>query len=241
MSGEIAPIRGSLKRCAGCAEVKPIEVFALKAGKRYRRCSACHTPHTRGKGHDWWRTTEGKQEARRLRAVRQGRNFRPGVPGRESQALDRAAIDQMRLAAILLCAAMLINDPVTDLRWHEAAADRRRARMIASKQARRGRERSQSDGTLTTDVVQAMFAAAELCAHCGCSLTFKRGRRTYLPTDATLDHVVPLSKGGLHGISNVVIACAGCNFGRHNRMLPTPGPPPLGPRRANCACGGRER
>lgn len=37
------------------------------------------------------------------------------------------------------------------------------------------------------------------CAYCG------------IQTNMTIDHVIPLSKGGKHSIENIVPACAGCN------------------------------
>jgi hypothetical protein len=37
----------------------------------------------------------------------------------------------------------------------------------------------------------------------------------------TMDHVIPLSKGGPHTASNVVPACLSCNSGKNNREAPT--------------------
>lgn len=37
-------------------------------------------------------------------------------------------------------------------------------------------------------------------------------------TSATLDHVIPLSKGGTNGADNFVLACDGCNHDRRNDM-----------------------
>ncbi len=46
------------------------------------------------------------------------------------------------------------------------------------------------------------------CAYCACILT--RGS-VWSPTRATVDHVLPLSRGGDHIWSNVVYACGPCN------------------------------
>ncbi|WP_419808376.1 HNH endonuclease [Sphingomonas sp.] len=64
-----------------------------------------------------------------------------------------------------------------------------------------------------------LFQRHTKCAHCGTRLTRRAGNRRYRPTDATLDHVVPLSLGGLHGLSNVVVACSACNFARPRATL----------------------
>lgn len=66
-----------------------------------------------------------------------------------------------------------------------------------------------SDGTLHGKAVQRLFAAAKGCAYCGA--VFQSGR------DKTLDHVVPLSRGGMHSILNVVIACRACNTRKGGR------------------------
>lgn len=45
------------------------------------------------------------------------------------------------------------------------------------------------------------------CHYCGCRLTL---------LTITLDHIVPLSKGGALGIRNIVPACLNCNRKRGN-------------------------
>lgn len=41
-------------------------------------------------------------------------------------------------------------------------------------------------------------------------------------TDLTLDHVVPLSKGGKTNWENIVAACGPCNGAKGNKMFPKP-------------------
>lgn len=48
------------------------------------------------------------------------------------------------------------------------------------------------------------------CAWCGCELTAET---------ATVDHVVPLSRGGLNNRNNMVLACQPCNAKRGNSVL----------------------
>ncbi len=33
-----------------------------------------------------------------------------------------------------------------------------------------------------------------------------------------VDHIIPISKGGLHGASNLAVACDKCNWSKHNKM-----------------------
>lgn len=67
-----------------------------------------------------------------------------------------------------------------------------------------------SDGTLTTEAVVALFAAAADCPYCSMMM---RSR------DKSLDHKIPLSRGGLHGISNVTICCKRCNTSKGVKLL----------------------
>lgn len=45
------------------------------------------------------------------------------------------------------------------------------------------------------------------CAYCGAS------------EDITLDHVIPLKRGGTHGIGNIVAACRTCNSSKGAKLL----------------------
>jgi len=58
----------------------------------------------------------------------------------------------------------------------------------------------------THEEVQMVIKKANgLCYYCG-----KKAK-------LTLDHVIPLSKGGLHELSNLVAACSPCNSSKGNR------------------------
>lgn len=58
--------------------------------------------------------------------------------------------------------------------------------------------------------IRRLRDTAEHCHYCGAKLT---------KTTRTIDHVVPLSKGGAHTISNIVPACRGCNSKKNDRDL----------------------
>jgi 5-methylcytosine-specific restriction endonuclease McrA len=67
----------------------------------------------------------------------------------------------------------------------------------------------QSDGTLTADVVGRMFAEAEgkPCPYCG----------TYMDRKTkSLDHMIAITKGGLHSAVNAIICCLRCNTRKSN-------------------------
>lgn len=80
------------------------------------------------------------------------------------------------------------------------------ARVVAS--AKPGRaERSvaiaeRADGTLTKDAVKTLFASAKTCPYCSKQM---RGK------GKSLDHVIPIARGGSHSLANVLICCRSCN------------------------------
>lgn len=49
------------------------------------------------------------------------------------------------------------------------------------------------------------------CGYCGTDLTGAP------PAGVTLDHLVPRAGGGTHASTNLITACAGCNFRRQDR------------------------
>ena len=51
------------------------------------------------------------------------------------------------------------------------------------------------------------------CKYCKCVLDFSNTKLTHL------DHVVPLSKGGTHTLTNVVWSCSTCNLAKGAKIL----------------------
>lgn len=54
------------------------------------------------------------------------------------------------------------------------------------------------------------------CVYCGVRVVRSK---QYTPNQATIDHVIPLSKGGTHTIDNVVTACQQCNSVKSNAVV----------------------
>ena len=56
------------------------------------------------------------------------------------------------------------------------------------------------------------------CCYCGITMSFVSLRKgQYVPDLATVEHVIPLSKGGAHTFANTTLACWECNIRRGNR------------------------
>ena len=60
-----------------------------------------------------------------------------------------------------------------------------------------------------------MKAKGNKCIWCGCECTndfqIIGGQPQPLPKTATVEHIVPIAKGGQHNMNNVAIACFECN------------------------------
>jgi 5-methylcytosine-specific restriction endonuclease McrA len=55
-----------------------------------------------------------------------------------------------------------------------------------------------------------------LCCYCRCQLQLKDNDR---PDAATVDHKIPVSRGGTNDMANLASACRECNEGKGNMTL----------------------
>jgi 5-methylcytosine-specific restriction endonuclease McrA len=94
-------------------------------------------------------------------------------------------------------------------RWKYRNDEAFRTKEIARRHARKVmKDDGPNDGTLTPSVVGGLFARAKQCAYCYTPMS---------PRDKTLDHIIPRSRGGMHGVGNVVVCCRSCNSRKHAR------------------------
>lgn len=57
-----------------------------------------------------------------------------------------------------------------------------------------------------------------VCAYCGAQLGDRRRGRTLNKYDFTVDHILPISRGGKNTWGNTICACAPCNQRKANRL-----------------------
>lgn len=103
-------------------------------------------------------------------------------------------------------------------RYRESARvyrDSDRGRAIAAEACARYRSKRDdaSDGTVTEESLELLKKVQEFkCAYCLTDLTKLNKSKVHL------DHICPISKGGLHSITNVVWSCATCNLRKNSAV-----------------------
>lgn len=200
-----------MKRCQRCGKEKPLTLFALASqghprktdrrvlndprispDRRRKVCKACNkTAHRRKKGIPT-RTDMQERSAERSKrkALRQLRILLQQLAVQKGEAEGEAY-------ATIRYRTRYRTDPVF------------REKEIARTWANKEKQREYiADGTLTQEEIRRLFATATHCCYCA-----ERMRSQ----DKTLDHVIPLSRGGKHSADNVVIACRSCNVSKRAR------------------------
>lgn len=91
----------------------------------------------------------------------------------------------------------------------DAAFHSKELARLKRKKRRHRAEIAESTVDVTPAEVRQLLEAATECSYCGCALD---------SDNRTLDHIVPLSRGGLHQRSNVTPACRPCNSAKQDRL-----------------------
>jgi hypothetical protein len=89
-------------------------------------------------------------------------------------------------------------------------------RKKASKRNREHTKRSRSVYGECISMEKLMRKHARKCAVCGIRCTKPKGLNE--PTEANVDHIIPLAKGGLHIESNVQLLCRSCNMEKSDKL-----------------------
>lgn len=220
--------------CAYCgAAVTPSK---KKNSANKRVCRDCTAERYREKARR--RTPEQRREMRRRQCERAGRPYRTRDQldrEREAATMGRPRSPFSELGRYRFYGEMPTSKPglflalrdtltaLLDFRCADAGITRETAQYrvrYAKDPAFRAKEKAKAagrkasreaamvrDGTLTPDVVRRLFATASTCPYC---------ERLMARDDKTLDHITPVSLGGVHGISNVTVCCYSCNSRKHN-------------------------
>lgn len=210
--------QGECKRCSKCGEVKPLDHFRRETRKgkgcshgRRSSCRVCWAAEVRGRVVSkvtGFRITSPEHAARMVEI----RAERAATESSRRQEERRRGLEQYH--------ERYRNDPA----YREAMLEKSRQRYRANVERERERVRhykhanpakasawgckrwkratQASDGTLTASQVRQALRSRRTCPYCLTKIT---------PETAHLDHIIALSRGGIHGLVNVVPCCSTCN------------------------------
>lgn len=95
-------------------------------------------------------------------------------------------------------------------RWQKVNPEKKRV----NNHNRRARELT-AEGTHTVIDIKTQYQRQKgKCYYCKVKMT----QIPHQSNSATVDHVVPLTRGGRNAPDNIVIACQHCNFSKHNKL-----------------------
>lgn len=93
-------------------------------------------------------------------------------------------------------------------------SDRGRAIAVEASARYRSKLQHASDGTVTEESLKLLKAVQDCrCAYCLTDLSEIESSKVHL------DHIYPISKGGIHSITNVVWSCASCNLRKSDAVI----------------------
>lgn len=224
-----------VKTCTKCGETKPLEDFGRDKRSRdgrTARCKECINAYTRA-----WHHRDIEQNRAKKRAYLKSRGEVGRAAGRESARRWRAANpEKARAKGKRDRERLMARNPDYFREWYQQnlEKERERARKVMQQQrltkpererekkrryrarnaaAVRQREREKTYSRRAkqpySPELAAHMAALVLlpCTYCGSA------------ENITIDHIIPLSRGGKHVAENLAAACYACNSSKGNRLL----------------------
>lgn len=175
-----------MKKCTNCGEVKPLEEFYKDKSKkdgRERRCKVCKKRY---------------YEANREKISEQKKQYRED--NREKiLEYQKQYYETNRERVIERCKQYRQANSKKLLEWRRQYRQANREAFKLRDQKRRARK-ANAAGNCTPEQLQARFDYhGNRCVYCGSE------------EDLTIEHLIPLSKGGTNWPANLAPACKSCN------------------------------
>jgi len=235
-----------LKTCSACGAVKPLSEFYKRPGQH--KCKACFKkmPSRTHEGRQKLKRAEYERKGKEYRTIEEIKADRDWTPCEHSCEWCYSGLASKRTPEKCARAAWnwFLKNKASEkfLAIYLDLEGKRRARYSVEKARRRynedpigerGRVRKRkyvnpekvsvydaakriqlmakaSDGTITSATYEKLVMEFKRCPYCG------------KPIDIStlhLDHMEPLSLGGLHGVSNVIACCAECNLKKASQPI----------------------
>jgi hypothetical protein len=105
----------------------------------------------------------------------------------------------------------------SDVARYERDKDKRISLVEASGHVRRARRAQVPfESGITRNALRKRDG--DLCVYCGVEMSFERAaKRVFQSHNATIEHRLPLARGGKHVWDNVVLACRECNLSKNQK------------------------
>ncbi len=199
-----------VKRCSKCGGVKPENAFCRSGDRRRTSCKACDADSRA-------MTYENNPAKARQKASRWAKANRPKINERVRQRKESnpEAAEAYRArwgeyyashrAGLIEKAVRYVKGLSPEQK--QRRDERARKSRVKSEQFRRAQKLAAGSQRLGLDDIIARDGLA--CYLCGKNPAKK----------PSIEHVIPLSRGGSHTLANVRVACCGCNSRKHNRLL----------------------
>lgn len=196
-----------MKQCRKCGDTKPAEMFPSRARRHSRDglgsyCRECQRVLNREKTRRW---RAKNPEAARKKATEASRRLRARDPEYFRRwYVENADKERERSKLVMrqIRAANPEGERATQRRYRAKNIEVVRMREREKTYARRAKQ------PCSPELVQLMAElVTQPCAYCGATETI------------TIDHIMPLSRGGKHEAENLAPACLPCNSSKCNRLL----------------------
>lgn len=217
------------KVCTSCALLRPINDFGRQASQRdgYRNvCRSCFSKIP-------CRKPEARQQARSLEAQRRGKVYRTLCEWRYHQKACRHARRESVSRSKPTKSNIITEHPDRELArryrnllyrtyTYPRTLGYQRLRVRKYKNThpekvalwsdrRWQRIADQHDHSVSPMALDELYGRATQCPYCGKSLLTDDHR--------SLDHMDPIARGGVHGLSNLVVCCRPCNQSKGDKRF----------------------
>lgn len=192
------------KKCCRCGDVKPLAQFYPHKETRDRANSSCIVCDQTAAA--TWRAEHPEYAAKQWAENRDQMSV-AHRSWREAKVAENPDFMKLRHHRYYEANPSIREKAVARAAAYNKAHPEWRRLISRASGAKRRAQKAGVAATLTTAQVSETFAAFNhACAYC-------------LRTDAklTIDHVIPLSRGGAHTQENIVPACQPCNSRKHAR------------------------
>lgn len=193
-------------KCSKCGEEKPWSKYQLYKGHPIGQCRECKTAAMKQKREQdgiqvrvMSLTEDGKKLCLKCNEMKLFEEFSPAPRG------------LMGLSAYCKpCHADTYRNKEKAVSATKRYRERHRERHLANHRVRmyeyNHRKKVTSDGSVTDEVLRGLYDSAN-CHYCGCETPV---------SSRTVDHKMPLARGGGHTASNLVMACFSCNSAKRS-------------------------